>query len=145
MPVSTGADSPPASEPDTVRRPLNVVQIARQWRDDVLQVSFALLLDAESPEPRPNGVIISQEIPDGWEVVEAKPAVQSVDERNRIVKWLFVDQAVTNNSVYTLSMRVPGRDEGDWNVAQAWYSYRRPDGRFMEAAAIPYRDNDAQP
>jgi hypothetical protein len=35
-------------EPERIVTPLDVVQIARRWQDDVMQVSFAVMLDGDT-------------------------------------------------------------------------------------------------
>ena len=102
-------------------------------------------LDDDPETVTPNGLIVSQQIPEGWEVLEADPLVEAVDERNRLVKWLFVGSAVTNSSIYSLSMRAPAEQAGNWNETLAWYTYRQPDGRCVDVSVIPYPESAIQP
>ena len=133
------------AEPEPIVTPLDVVQIARAWQEDTLQVSYAVMLDDNDTTETPSGLIVSQQIPDGWEVVEADPQVEMVDEENRLVKWLFVGNAVTNSSIYSLSMRAPVEQVGNWNETLAWYTYRQPDGQCVDVEVVPYPDSDIQP
>ena len=143
--ADAGDMEPDPVEPEPIVTPLDVVQIARAWQEDVLQVSFALMLDDDPATTTPNGLIVSQQIPDGWQVVEADPLTEMVDEENRLVKWLFVGNAVTNSSIYSLSMRAPAEQVGNWNEALAWYTYRQPDGQCVDVEVIPYPESDIQP
>jgi hypothetical protein len=133
------------TDPEPVATPLDVVQVAKQWQADTLQVSYAVLLDQDSETQTPNGLIVSQEIPVGWEVVEAEPLAEMVDQDSRVIKWLFVGDAVKDNSIYTLSMRAPAEQAGDWNETLAWYTYRQPDGQCVDVEVIPYPESDIQP
>jgi len=141
----TPADTDDSGQPEPIVTPLDVVQIARQWEDGVLQVSFAVMLDDDSETATPNGLIVSQQIPDGWEVVEAVPVIEAMDSENRIVKWLFVGDAVQDGSIYSLSMRAPAEQDGNWNETLAWYTYRQPDGQCVDVTVIPYPDSNIQP
>jgi hypothetical protein len=77
-------------------------------------------------------------------VIKAEPEVQAVDDANRIAKWLFVGNAVTNSSIYSLSMRPTNGTTGNWEEARAWYTYRQPDGQCREVAVIPYSGGNTQ-
>lgn len=125
--------------------PVDVIQIARRWDDDVLQVSYAVVTGMGGDQVLPNGLIVSQVIPEGWEVVEAEPPIEAVDTRNRVVKWMLVGDAVAPQSIYSVSMRAESDEQGDWNEARAWYTYRQPDGQGVEVAVMPYGASDIQP
>jgi hypothetical protein len=140
-----GSQNTEMAEPEPIVTPLDVVQVARAWEEDVLQVSFAVMLDDDPATATPSGLIVSQQIPDGWDVVEAEPLVEMVDEENRLVKWLFLGSAVTNSSIYSLSMRAPAEQVGNWSETLAWYTYRQPDGQCVDVEVIPYPESDIQP
>lgn len=125
--------------------PLEVIQVASRWEDDLLEVSYAVLVDDDPYTVTPSGLILTQEIPEGWQVINAEPQLQAVDESNRMVKWLFVGQEVESKIVYSLSMRVPEGAEGDWNKMLAWYTYRQPDGSCVDVAVGTVPESDIQP
>jgi hypothetical protein len=139
--LGNAGDAGTLVEPEPIETPLDVVQVGRRWQDDVMQMSFVVMLDDDAATPTPNGLIVCQQIPEGWEVVESEPAVQAVDRENRIAKWLFMGNTVTNNSIYSLSMRAADGTPGDWTEARAWYTFRQPDGQCREVKVIPYEGN----
>lgn len=139
----TGSDG--EEEPEKVVTPLDVVQIARTWEAGVLQVSYAVIVDEDDTTATPNGVIVSQQIPEGWELVDAEPRIEAVDYGNRIVKWLFVGDAVQNGAIYSLAMKASDEQDGNWNETQAWYTFRNPDGQCVDVSVIPYSESDIQP
>jgi len=141
--VSKPENDEPVPEP--IVTPLDVVQIARQWEEDRLEVSFAVLLDDDQETVTPNGLIVAQQIPEGWEVIEADPQAEAFDEADRVVKWLFVGDAVCDNSIYSLSMRAPEEEAGEWSDTLAWYTYRQPDGECVDVHVTPYTESDIQP
>lgn len=131
-------------EEDIILTPIDVVQIARFWEEDQLQVSFAMLLDQDEFQVKPNGLIVAQQIPPGWHVVDAVPPIEAVDEENRIVKWLFVGDDVRDNTIYSMSMRADEGAVDDWDETRAWFTYRRPDGQAVEVATVPHPDSAIQ-
>lgn len=125
--------------------PLEVIQTASHGVNGLLELSYAIMVDDDPSTITPNGLILTQEIPEGWQVVEAEPRLQAVDEQNRMVKWLFVGQDVESTQVYSLSMRLPAGVEGDWNRMLAWYTYRQPDGNCVDVAVGMVPESDIQP
>ncbi len=133
------------AKPEAVIPALNVVQIARNWQDGVMQVSFAVFPDDDNATAVPNGVIVSQQIPDGWDVVDAVPQIESIDGNPRTAKWLLVGDAAQKNSIYSLSIRASEPASADWNQTLAWYTYRQPDGQCINVTVLPYTDSAIQP
>lgn len=116
---------------------LQVVQMVKYLDGESVQISFALFV--EEDETLPNGLVLCQQVPEGWSVAEAVPAVSAFDEKNRIAKWLFMGDAVAAEPVYSV-MRHSGEGQvTDWEPMRSWYSYKQPeDGTFVEVRTIHY-------
>ena len=98
-------------------------------------VNYSMELSEEMENIPPNGLILCQEIPEGWEVVAADPQVEAVDEENRVVKWLFVGDGVKDQTIMTVSMRATDDSADIWDEAMVWYTYKQPDGTFAQVPA----------
>ncbi len=133
------------AEEEMIVPTVNVVQLAHEWSDGEMQVSFAIFPDEDDSTAVPNGLIVSQPIPDGWEVMEAVPQIEVIDGDPRTAKWLLVGEAAEGGSIYSMSIRASEEESLGWNDAGAWYTYRQADGECVDVKVIPYEESDIQP
>jgi len=133
------------AEEETIVPTVNVVQLAHEWSDGEMQVSFAIFPDEDDSTAVPNGLIVSQPIPDGWEVMEAVPQIEVIDGDPRTAKWLLVGEAAEGGSIYSMSIRASEEESLGWNDAGAWYTYRQANGECVDVKVIPYEESDIQP
>lgn len=79
--------------------------------------SITIGLDLEVDEAnKPNGVIIKEYVPIGWEVTSSNPSYDSFNEATGEVKWLFYGADVTDGGMdISYTINVPGDASGSYD------------------------------
>jgi hypothetical protein len=131
-----GDGAAPADAPrEVVVTPLHVRFSAKSDIAGTASIVINVTADAAASYT-PNGVVIAQTIPAGWDVVHSEPAVQSFDSGTRLAKWLFTGRAVpTARVVLSLKGADTARLE-DVSAARAWYSYRQQNGKVIQRDVV---------
>jgi len=106
-----------------------VEQLIHELSPGKVEVGFLIRLPEDLPE-FPNALILSQRIPPGWHLTAADPLAESWRERDRVLKWLFMDGDVREQLVTCLLERGPD-GAADLEI-DAWFNYRLADGSFVE-------------
>ncbi len=117
--------------------PIRVWQFARESGGSVM---LDLVLEVPKAMETPvNGIILSQAIPEGWDVVQSDPPMQTFDGATRTAKWLFIGDHIANGHIVLVSSG--GADTAAWSNAPASFSYRTPDGVIHTEKALRHPDS----
>ncbi len=127
---------PPGQEP--VPLPVEdpaatLTQATLQAVPGTLEVGLVVALDPALQAP-PNAMIVTQEVPAGWKLENADPAIESFDARTRTAKWLFMGADVRDRVVTAVLVREAETAVDARDAAPATLRYRLPNGSFYDAA-----------
>lgn len=129
--------APPAGQ-EPVPLPVEVpaatlTQATLQAVPGTLEVGLVVALDPALEAP-PNAMIVTQEVPPGWKLENADPAIESFDARTRTAKWLFMGADVRDRVVTAVLVREAETAVDAREAARSTLRYRLPNGSFHDAA-----------
>ncbi len=84
-----------------------------------------VVLSVNVVDKAPNGLIVKEYIPEGWDILESTPAHKNIDSVSGEVTWLFIGARVKNVQIY---YRIGKRDDAYYDTAfRGVFLYNDPD------------------
>ena len=108
-------------------------------------VTLDLVVERNAAVGAPNGIVLTQRVPPGWEVESSYPPIQSSDAGARVVQWILADSSLTDGHLVVVMAPAAGAEDAAWKGGGAWYTFRQADGSVGRVAAAKHPDSPAAP